>query len=238
MQATMTSDDDSFESARQLWAGRFQGVIATQSLAEPGYPFPSVVPYCLDRQGRPLLLLSHLAQHTKNLDADARCGFSVAEPVDGDVQQSLRLACAGDVTPVGEDDTASHNRFFRYFPASRPYLDQLNFRLYRLTPRRFHINGGFATARWLGTERVLRASPLEEAEETRLLAAFAGELDAAAPGAGPVRLAGVDPWGLDVAYGERLERIPLGGPLVTLDALLARAMEVLGAPAPDGRTDV
>lgn len=44
MQAPMTSDDDRFEAARQLWAGRFQGVIATQSLAEPGYPFPSVVP--------------------------------------------------------------------------------------------------------------------------------------------------------------------------------------------------
>jgi putative heme iron utilization protein len=226
----MNSDDDRFEAARQLWAGRFQGVIATRSLAEPGYPFPSVVPYCLDPQGRPLLLLSHLAQHTKNLDADPRCGFSVAEPVDGDVQQSLRLACTGDVTPVGEDDGASHDRFFRYFPASLPYLDQLGFRLYRLTPRRFHVNGGFATARWLGTERILRESPLDAFEEARLLAAIAGELHATSPGRGPGRLAGVDPWGLDVARGEGLQRIALDGPLATLDGLLNRALEALGAP--------
>lgn len=33
---------------RQLWAGRFQGVLSTHSLAEQGYPFGSVVPYCLD----------------------------------------------------------------------------------------------------------------------------------------------------------------------------------------------
>jgi hypothetical protein len=227
----MGTDEARFEAARQLWAGRFQGVIATQSLADPGYAFPSVVPYCLDRQGRALLLLSHLAQHTKNLEADPRCGFSVAESTHADVQQSLRLACTADIAPVDQDDVASHARFFRYFPASRPYLAQLNFHLYRLTPRRFHVNGGFATARWLGTERILRASPIDESQESRLLAALADELagSAVSPDIQPPRFAGVDPWGLDIAHGERLDRIPLAGPLATLEDLLSRAADALGA---------
>ncbi len=80
--------DDGFEPVRQLWAGRFQGVISTHSRSEPGYPFGSTVPYCLDRAGRPLFLFSHLAQHAKNLEADPRCAFTLSEPVPGDIQQS------------------------------------------------------------------------------------------------------------------------------------------------------
>ena len=56
--------DDSFEPARQLWAGRFQGAISTQSHAEPGYPFGSPVPYCLDRTGRPVFVLSPTSPST------------------------------------------------------------------------------------------------------------------------------------------------------------------------------
>jgi heme oxygenase (biliverdin-IX-beta and delta-forming) len=220
---TEPAEDQRFEDARQLWAGRFQAVLSTQSLAEPGYPFGSVVPYCLDRQGRALLLLSHLAQHTKNLDADPRCGLCLYEATQGDVQQGLRLSCLADAEPVDPADVGSHGRWLRYFPASRPYLEQLNFHLYRISPRRFHYNGGFASARWLGTERILRPSPLDQAEETRLLTALAdlpGLLQASAGDPGtPPRILGVDPWGLDLALGERLGRIPLAGPYATLESL-------------------
>lgn len=220
-------EDARFEDARQLWAGRFQAVLSTQSLAEPGYPVGSVVPYCLDRQGRALLLLSHLAQHTKNLEADARCGLCVFDATQADVQQGLRLSCPADAEPVDGADVDSLRRWLRYFPATRPYLEQLNFRLYRITPRRFHYNGGFATARWLGIERIVRPSSLDEGEEIRLLAALADlpdQLQArAGPPGTPPRLAGIDPWGLDLALGERLHRLPLTGAPVTLDALRAAA---------------
>jgi heme iron utilization protein len=232
----MVADPDPrFEGARALWAGRFQAVLATQSLAEPGYPCASVVPYCLDREGHALLLLSHLAQHTKNLGADPRCGLSVSQASDGDVQQSLRLYCPADCEPVEPADRASHARWFRYYPASVAYYEQLNFRLYRLRPRRFHCNGGFANARWLGNERVMRQG-FENEQEVRALAALltlpsladSGPLegpDSAGrkPRGGPPRprLAGVDPWGLDVARGEQLRRIPLPGPIDTADDLLA-----------------
>jgi hypothetical protein len=225
--------DPRFEAGRDLWAGRFQGVIATHSLAESGYPFASVVPYCLDTQGYALLLLSHLAQHTKNLEANPRCALSVSEAADGDVQQSLRLACPADCEPVDRADQASHGRWFRYYPASLPYFEQLNFRLYRLRPRRFHFNGGFATARWLGNERIMRRG-FEEDLEIRALAALRGlpaftasppaHADSDIPtakGAVPLRIAGVDPWGADLAQGERLRRIPLPGPIAAPEDLVA-----------------
>lgn len=221
----MQPDSNSgIEAARALWAGRFQAVLATQSLAEPGYPFVSVVPYCLDRDGNALLLLSRLAQHTKNLGADPRCSLSVAEPTDEDVHRSLRLACLADCEPVDAADAASHNRWFRYFPATLPYYEQLDFSLYRLRPKRFHYNGGFATARWLGNERILRRG-FDEERETDALALLASHPDLAKPGPSEdagrkpesaeetadseLRLAGVDPWGLDLARGAYLYRIDL-----------------------------
>ncbi len=226
----MISDrDPRFDAVRELWAGRFQAVLATASLAEPGYPHTSAVPYCLDSDGNPLLLLSHLAQHTKNLLADPRCALSVSEATDGDVQQSMRLSCPADCEPVDPADQGSHGRWFRYYPASRVYYEQLNFRLYRLKPRRFHFNGGFAAARWLGNERVMRRG-FDEDREVRTLAALialpalsGGEPDGASEPHGPaqpLRLAGVDPWGLDLARGERLQRIGLPGPILGAEDLL------------------
>jgi putative heme iron utilization protein len=216
--------DERFDGVRQLWAGRFQGVLATHSLAEPGWPFPTVVPYCLDRDGRPLLLLSHLALHTKNLDADPRCGLSVSEPTPGDVQQSLRLSCVARAERADPADQASHARWLRYYPDSRFYLEELNFRLYRLVPTRFHMNGGFAAARWLGTERVLHTSPFDERTELGLLdgiADLAPELERVAPAGcqGPIRLAGLDPWGLDLASGPCIKRIPFLAPVLDVEAL-------------------
>ncbi|MGH9816446.1 MAG: heme iron utilization protein, partial [Candidatus Acidiferrales bacterium] len=53
--------------ARQLLLRDYQGVLSTLSVAVSGYPFGSLVPYCLDRQGRPIILISRIAQHSKNI---------------------------------------------------------------------------------------------------------------------------------------------------------------------------
>jgi heme iron utilization protein len=237
----MPNSDDAFEPVRQLWAGRFQGVISTQSAAEPGYPFGSLVPYCLDRDGLPILLFSHLAQHARNLEADPRCAFTLSEPVPGDIQQGQRLTGVGTCAPCDKADGDTIHRYLAYFPEGRMYYERLNFRPYRLRPKRFHYNGGFAAARWLGNERVLRRSTLDPDAETALaqalirsqgsrLAAFLPIATAAAPA--PIRIAGIDPWGLDLGRGDRLRRLPfpraltdaaeIGAYLDTLTAAMAR----------------
>jgi heme iron utilization protein len=212
--------------ARCLWTDRFHGVLSTHSRAEPGYPFGSVVPYCLDAQGRPLFLFSPLAQHYQNLDADPRCAFTLAESVTGDVQQGTRLTCLAECTPLPAEDSGGE-RYFRYYPRGRVYRDELGFELFRLIPRRFHYNGGFATARWLGADRVLHASPFDDAAEGRLIARLepvhhphlaARFPEGAEPGE-PVRIAGVDPWGLDLGRGEALSRLHFPEPLTSHAAI-------------------
>ncbi|HBM10724.1 MAG TPA: heme iron utilization protein, partial [Pseudomonas sp.] len=64
--------------ARQLLLKEYRGVLSTHSKAMPGFPFGSAVPYCLNEEGWPLILISRIAQHTKNLQADPRCSLLVA----------------------------------------------------------------------------------------------------------------------------------------------------------------
>jgi len=218
--------DDSFEPVRQLWAGRFQGVISTHSHADPGYPFGSLVPYCLDCTGRPVFLFSHLAQHAKNLAVDPRCAFTLAQPVPGDIQQGSRLTCIGDCTPLDPSEAGTLERYLGYFPDGRLYAEQLNFRPYRLAPRRFYYNGGFAAARWLGCERIMRTNALGPDVEATLLRDLlrdhAPRLATLLPRpAVPLRLVGIDPWGLDLGRGDRLRRIPFPEALTDADALAA-----------------
>ncbi len=194
------------------------GVLSTHSQAHPGYPFGSVVPYCLDNGGFPLLLLSHLAQHTRNLMAEPRCALTLAKPTPGDVQQSTRLGCVADCRPLASQ--AEGARYFRYYPAARTYLEQLGFRLFRLEPIRFHLNAGFATARWVGRDRIRRPNRFGIDAELNLIAEIhahrAGALLRLLQGTGrrpspgkPPDIAGADPDGIDVRQEGELVRIPL-----------------------------
>jgi putative heme iron utilization protein len=209
----------------------YRGVISTHSLAEPGYPFGSIVPFCLDAHGLPILLLSPLAQHCRNLAADPRCALTVHDAEPDDVQRSARLTCLADGAPLPTEDAAAARRYLRYFPHTRGYFESLGFRFYRLIPRRFHFNGGFATARWLGTERVLCGPGFDEATEAGLIEQVERQhpliletcVRAAPASQEPVRVAGIDPWGLDLRRGERLRRRHFPQPIATaadVDAFL------------------
>lgn len=205
----------SLRGARHLWTGRFQAVLSTHSRAEPGYPFGSVVPYCLDAEGLPILLLSHLAQHSRNLADNRRCAFTLAEPTAGDLYRSDRLTCVGECSPLPAEDTRAVYRYLRYYPSGRTYFEGLNFRFYRLVPLRFHYNGGFATARWAGTERILRPSLFDSREEQNLIDEIEQRhphlsqerFPAPAEGGEAVCVTGIDPHGLDLRRGEHLTRI-------------------------------
>lgn len=212
----MNNGDQHAAQARQLLAGTFRAVMSTHSLEHPGYPFGSVVPYMLDRRGLPLLLLSHLSQHTRNVDVDGRCGLTVAASGDGDVQQLARLSAIGQMTRIDPDPGVAH--YFDYFPQSRMYFEQLGFHFYRFNAERFHWNAGFATARWFGASRIVRANPLD-ADSVARICTHMNEDHADALGtylrrAGvrldePVTMVGIDAEGLDLRIADRLQRIPL-----------------------------
>jgi len=216
---------DAVGDARRLWCGRFQGVLSTHSAAEPGFPFGSVVPVCLSNAGEPLLLLSHLAQHSRNLGADPRAALTLFDTAGDDIQQGRRLTCMGRCEPY--DDPVALARWCRHFPQGRVYAERLNFRLHRLLPLRCHYNGGFGTARWLGVDRLLERIALDpecEQMQLRMLAEqHAGWLSTqAVPGcAAPPLAAGVDHLGVTLRCDERLLRLEADTALADTDALTA-----------------
>src|ERR1700690_1811860 len=73
------------ERARTLmYLGRIGG-LSTLSRKQPGFPFGSVMPYGLDDRGRPIFLISTMAMHTQNLQANPRPSLLVSqEGTDGE----------------------------------------------------------------------------------------------------------------------------------------------------------
>lgn len=222
--------DQQTGNARQLLAGRFHAVLSTNSADMPGFPFGSAVPYCLDRHGAPFLLLSHLARHTKNLLAEPRAALTIVGAFSGDVQQAERLTGVGEIRPL-DIGSAPIERYFRYFPRSRFYFEGLNFRFFRLFPQRWHWNGGFATARWFGNDRMLTDNPFDDASDSAVARQMVSdqrdvlESCLAAAGVVPaaddeVRVCGVDGEGMDIGVADRLVRIAFPRRVLTPHDLL------------------
>jgi hypothetical protein len=137
--------------ARELLLKEYRGALSTHSKSMPGFPFGSVVPYCLDGQGRPLILISRIAQHTQNLQQDARCSLLVGERGAEDVQAAGRLTLLAEARRLTEEDAiaAAAERYYRYFPDSSDYHTAHDFDFWVLEPVRWRFIGGFGAIHWL-----------------------------------------------------------------------------------------
>ncbi len=147
------------------------GVLATQSLKFPGYPYASALPFCTDQRGRVVVLISHLAEHTQNADHDRRVSFLVA-PSGAEVQEQARATLIGDLTPTEdsflyplEGYAAVAERYLRYFPGAESYLSIGGFRFFRLEPLSLRYIAGFASIHTIPGESYLApALAIAEAE--------------------------------------------------------------------------
>src|SRR3989454_9672633 len=84
------------ERARTLVYLGHTGTLATLSRRYPGHPFASVMPYALDGRGRPLFLISTMAMHTQNLEADRRARQLVTQEAAGDPLAARRGSLMGE----------------------------------------------------------------------------------------------------------------------------------------------
>lgn len=186
--------------------------LATQSIQMPGYPYATVVPNVLDEQHRPILLISALAEHTKNLLADPKVSISVNESGITNVQDGQRLTLVGDAERF-EPDQALITRYLRYVPAAEQYLT-LDFMFFRIIPKRLRYVGGVGNMGWVEAEAFDTATSLSLAEEGALLA----EAESVVPR--NVTVLGLDSYGIDyVADGFRDRQVLEAGKLK--DAVLA-----------------
>jgi heme iron utilization protein len=150
------------DEARRLVRTFSSGVLATQSLKFPGYPYASSLPFCTDQRGRVVVLISHLAEHTQNAERDPKAGFLVS-PLTRDLQEQARVSMIGDIAPV--DDAAIASRYLRFFPEAREFLQIGGFRFFRIEPRSLRYIAGFGSIHTIAAESFLApAYPIADAE--------------------------------------------------------------------------
>lgn len=135
------------EAARLIAAQRW----AALATLDRGEPLASMVAYAAAPDGTLILLLSQLAQHTRNLVEHPRASLVVSEPdtQDGDPQRLQRLTLSGTVSVVSREDPAflaSAERYVERFPDALPRFELGDFLLFRFTPEDARYVGGFARA--------------------------------------------------------------------------------------------
>jgi len=139
--------------ARAVWHAADVGVLSTISTAVEGYPLGSVTPYVTLADGRPVLLVSAIAQHTRNMQADPRVCLTVLEDAPGDKQAQARVSLLGDAAPATGDTLASARaRYLTFFPESRRHFEAHDFAFWTIAPRRVRFIAGFGDIHWIETE--------------------------------------------------------------------------------------
>ncbi len=152
---------------QQLLRQSYQGALSTHSVQLQGYPFGSVVPFCLDYEGRVVILISDLAQHTKNLKQDNKCSLLVFAEGD-DMQASARLTIVANAKPIAVEDVADiASRYYRYFPQSQDFHKIHDFSFWLLEPVKYRYIGGFGRIHWVEPE--LLANPFTALQEQEIV---------------------------------------------------------------------
>lgn len=218
---------DAIGLARHLLRSVRSGALATLD-PEDGTPFASLVTMATDVDGTPLMLLSRLSAHTRNLLADPRASLLFSVGGKGDPLAHPRLTITGRIAKTEEPHARA--RFLARHPKAKLYADFPDFGFFALRPSAGHLNGGFAKAATLtAAELLLDAVGVEtlaageagavehmNADHSDALALYAAS---AGEGPGPWRLTGLDPEGMDLLAGDRTARVPFPSPVVDMGSL-------------------
>jgi len=149
------------ERARTLlYLGRI-GSLSTLSRKQPGFPFGSVMPYGTDLHGRPIFLISTMAMHTQNLQADPPASLLVTqEDTEGEPLGASRVTVVGNVLPVPNTELAeARKRYLERHANSKYWVDFEDFSFYRMDVIDVYYVGGFGVMGWVSASDYDRSQP-------------------------------------------------------------------------------
>jgi putative heme iron utilization protein len=146
------------ERGRTLLAAARTGTLATVAV-DGGFPFGSLVAYAVDDAGRPLLCLSDLAEHSRNLAADPRASVMATAEGAGDPLALARVTVLGSVVELRGDDRDAALRAYRARHPDAFYATFHDFRLYRLDVSSVRYVGGFGRMSWVSADDHAEAEP-------------------------------------------------------------------------------
>lgn len=154
--------------AQQFLFGAQKGVLSTHSVKFEGYPFGSVTPYVLNHQGMPVILISSIAEHTKNIIQNANISLMVFNNED-DLQANARLTLLAKAEQTDKDNALMRARYLRYMPQAESYFSAHDFSFYTLHITHGRYIAGFGKMGWIeGDDFQIPTNPLFTEESTIL----------------------------------------------------------------------
>ena len=150
--------------ARALVEQSRLATLSTVGLRPAGFPYGSLVAHAADERGRPLFLLSALAEHTKNLIECKRASLLVADPSATSIVNAPRVTLVGNCTRVVENELdAVRTRYVATHPESATWFaDHLHaYALYRLEPVELRVIVGFGRLSWVTPDEYAAAIAIE-----------------------------------------------------------------------------
>ncbi len=235
------------ERGRTLLATARTGTLATLAVEPRGFPFGSLVAYAVDDVGRPLLCLSDLAEHSRNLAADPRASLMACDTGAGDPLALARVTVLGSVAELRDAAREEALRAYRDRFPDAFYAAFADFRLYRLDVASVRYVGGFGRMSWVSADDHAAAEPDPLRPHAAEIVAHMNDDHADAlvaycrvfggrPTTGRARMVGVDRYGFAVLArddrdgadgGESAVRIPFGRRADTPNAVRAAMIALL-----------
>lgn len=208
-----TPDFNPSRLAKSLLRRSRQGALATL-MAGTGDPYCSLVNVASAPDGSPILLISRLAVHTRNILADARVSLMLDERAPGDPLEDARIMLAGRAEEADNDDREMlRRRYLNAHPSAEAFVDFKDFSFFRIRASGAHLVAGFGRIIDLKPEQFLTdisdATALVEAEQGAVehmnedhreaMNLYAAKLLGA--GSADWRCTGCDPDGFDLQAG-------------------------------------
>jgi putative heme iron utilization protein len=226
-----TADFDAARLARSLLRRCRQGALATLTPGS-GDPYCSLVNVASHPDGSPILLISRLALHTRNLLGDARVSLMLDERADGDPLEGSRIMVAGRAEQVAGDVAAIlRRRYLNAHPSAEAFVNFKDFSFFRIQPASAHLVAGFGRIVDLKPGQFLTdisdATSLLEAEQGAIEHMNADHQDAMnlyakillGAQSADWRCTGCDPDGMDLQAGKTTLRLEFPQRVVTSAAL-------------------
>jgi heme iron utilization protein len=168
-----TADFDPARTARSLLRRRRQGALATL-MTGSGDPYCSLVNAASHPDGSPVLLISRLAVHTRNLLADSRVSLMLDERAAGDPLEGARIMLAGRAAEARPDEVDTlRRRYLNAHPSAEAFAGFKDFSFFRIIPAGAHLVAGFGRIVDLAPAQFL--TPIDDAGA--LLAAEQGAVE-------------------------------------------------------------
>ena len=225
--------------AKSLLRRSRQGALATL-MPGSGDPYCSLVNLASHPDGSPILLISRLAVHTKNILADSRVSLMLDERAAGDPLEGARIMLSGRAEEAADDKNLLQQRYLNAHPSAEAFVSFKDFSFFRIRPTGTHLVAGFGRIVDLKPEQFLTdlagAEDLLAAEESAVehmnadhrdaMGLYATKLLGAA--AGDWRCTGCDPEGLDMQDGQIALRLDFPDRVMNGTALRKMLVRLVG----------